>query len=307
MVLKKIALTGASGMVGRHVIDVLNEKGITCSASSLKPQPKSLLSASSWNEWDLTKWKTPDQLNNLFGEIDALLHVGAIVPFRGHHFSNRAVFDANIRACLCLAEWALKIDIPVVFLSGSTVYADPDKLNILETDPTTVHNIGGMYGFSKLLGEQVFQHFKNDGLKLCILRASSIYGYGLPDDKMVAKFLDELSRDETLTLFQPVESKVDLIHASVVANAMLDVLDQEAWGVYNIASGELSSVLKIAEICQEIVGKGELIVKTKTSVNLPFTRFNLNTDSANSRFGFSNRITLKQGIKKMWENIKACS
>ena len=76
MVLKRVALTGASGMVGRHTIANLSDRLIDIVATSRSAPPfipKGLI----WREWDLREWKSPDELNDIFGPVDAILHVGS--------------------------------------------------------------------------------------------------------------------------------------------------------------------------------------------------------------------------------------
>jgi nucleoside-diphosphate-sugar epimerase len=178
MVLRKIALTGASGMVGYHILELLISKGISCVATSRR-QPILIQEGVSWFAWDLKEDKGIEELDLLFTNVDGILHVGATVPNSEEIVLEKDMFDANVRACLLLGQWAVKKNIPLVFLSGSTVYANQNKSGIKENDKKTYNGFGGFYGFTKLLAEEIFQHLRKEGLKLTILRPSSIYGYGL--------------------------------------------------------------------------------------------------------------------------------
>ena len=52
--MNKVAVTGANGMTGSHMISLLNKKGISYKAITRK-------------EWDLTEWKSFDELDDIFG------------------------------------------------------------------------------------------------------------------------------------------------------------------------------------------------------------------------------------------------
>ena len=304
MVLKKIALTGASGMIGSQVISTSIERGISCVATS-RTRPKRMPNESLWLHWDLRDWKSIDELNKLFSGSEALVHVGASVPRVGGDITQPSMFDANVRACLCLGEWALRTKIPMVYLSGSTVYADPYKIGIKETDPKTSNGLGGFYGFSKLLAEELLLHLTHNGLMLCILRPSSVYGYGLPKGKMITNFIDKAMQGETIELRSPIEDKIDLIHANDVANAILKVLECEIMGIFNIATENPQSVYEIAETCVRVVGKGN--VKTPKAENCHETkvRFSLNCEAARKAFGYLPELDLTRGIEKMWKDMNA--
>ena len=303
MVLEKVALTGASGTVGRSMIEILNNKNVGYIAAS-RSEPKAINRQSSWIKLDLSEWHTSTQLDESFPDVQALFHLGAFVPQKA--VDNNAynhIFDVNVRSCLYLAEWATKRGIPVVFLSGATIYANPEQDDIKETDKKTTGGFGGFYGYSKFLAEKTLQYFIKDGLKLCILRPASIFGYGLPDNKMITKFLLTAAVNETIELEEPTEDKINLIHSYDVANAMVQALTCEAWGIYNIADKTSYSILDVAKVCVKIVGRGQVKVLKTEDRRKPISRFALNCDLATKAFGFAQTLDLQKGIRKMWHNI----
>jgi nucleoside-diphosphate-sugar epimerase len=202
-----------------------------------------------------------------------------------------------------LAHWATKKGIPLVFLSGATVYDNPEQENIKELDKKTAGGFGGFYGYSKLLAEETLQYFVKDGLKLCILRPSSIFGYGLPDNKMITKFLLTAAQNETIELEEPTEDKINVIHSYDVANAMLQAVLTKSWGVFNIADKTSYSILDIAKTCVKVVGKGRVKVLKAEKTKMPISRFALNSDLAIKAFGFTQTLDLQSGIQKMWNDI----
>ena len=145
MVLSTIGLTGASGMVGRQLLALAATRAVRCRASS-RSRPANLRASDTWTSWDLAAPTSVAELDATFGGVDALVHAGAIVaPNRENGLLE--LLAANVGACLTVGEWANRRGIPVVFISGATVYADPTRVGIRESDPkTNGEALGGFYG-----------------------------------------------------------------------------------------------------------------------------------------------------------------
>ena len=81
--MNEIALTGANGMTGCHMISLLRSKGIAYKAITRK-------------EWDLTEWKSFDELDDIFGSVSAVFHFGAQLPyndFDNENWQTQKTFD----------------------------------------------------------------------------------------------------------------------------------------------------------------------------------------------------------------------
>jgi len=285
--MNEIAVTGANGMTGSHMMSLLKSKGIPAKAVTRQ-------------EWDLTEWKSFDELDHIFGSVLAVFHFGAQLPYNDFKNDNRQtqqIFDANIRSCLNLAEWAKLRNVPIVFLSGAVVYKDPHTSKIIETDPKVVSGFGGFYGYSKLAAENIFSHFSAEGLKCIILRPSSIYGYGLPSEKLVQNYINIAASGGKIQVAGS-KNRINLIHAYDVANAALKAYKSSAWGVFNISSDTSNSILEIAEIAVSISEKGSIDIMDNVDNNC-FERFDLDSKLAKKDFGFEARVNLKEGMLLM--------
>jgi UDP-glucose 4-epimerase len=304
MVLKKVGLTGASGMVGQSLIEVLNKNNVSYIAAT-RSKIEVITPESSWVNLDLVEWQNMAELDEMFPDVQAFFHIGALVPktVEDNH-AYGSIFDVNVRSCLYLAHWATQKSIPLVFLSSATVYDNPEQENIKELDKKTTGGFGGFYGYSKLLAEETLQYFVKEGLKLCILRPSSIFGYGLPDTKMITKFLLTAALNETIQLEKPIEDKINLIHSYDVANAMLQALLDKSWGIFNIADKTSYSIVDIAKTCVKVVGQGKINILDNQYTKNDVHRFRLNCTLAQKAFSFQLMLSFEDGIQKMWLDIK---
>jgi len=288
--MKRITVTGAGGMTGRHMVSFLEEKCIPCQALTRK-------------EWDIRQWRTFSELDSLLGMSEAVFHFAAQLP--NETSTTEEIFDANVRSCLNLAEWAAERSIPLVFLSGATVYKDPHKENIMESDEKVINGFGGFYGYTKRLAENVIDHYRSEGLQCVVLRPSSIYGYGLSEDKLIPKYLSMASADNTISLSQP-DNRINLIHAYDVARAAFSAFETESWGVFNVGS-DCHSIVDIANAAVNAMGKGNVSTTQRDKGYKPFTRFDLNSSLAASAFGFNPRVNLEEGIRLMsLKQVRPC-
>ena len=290
--MNEIAVTGANGMTGSHMVSLLKSKGLPVKSVTRQ-------------EWDLTEWKSFDDLDHIFGSVSAVFHFGAQLPyndFKNDNQQTQQIFDANIRSCLNLAEWAKFRNIPIVFLSGAVVYKDPCASKIIETDSKVVNGFGGFYGYSKLAAESIFSYLSAEGLKCIVLRPSSIYGYGLSAEKLVQSYINIATSGGKIQVTQP-KSRVNFIHAYDVVNAALKAYSDGAWGVFNISSDASNSILDIAEIAVSISKNGSIEIVDSIDSNY-FERFDLDSSLAKERFGFKAKISLRKGMTLMKNKIQ---
>lgn len=282
--MNKFAVTGSNGMTGSHMVSLLKSKKVPVKAVTRQ-------------EWDLTEWKSFEELDHIFGSVLAVFHFGAQLPyskFKNDESQTQQIFDTNIRSCLNLAEWAKLRNIPIVFLSSAVVYEDPYASKIIETDPKVINGFGDFYGYSKLAAENIFNHFSAEGLKCIVLRPSSLYGYRLPSEKLIQNYINIAASDGIIQISESM-NRINFIHAYDVVNAAFEALIACAWGVYNISSDTSNSILDIAKIAISISKSGSIENVDSSDKNY-FERFDLDSSLAKKRFGFKAKINLTEGM-----------
>ena len=295
MVLNKIGLTGATGMLGRHLRAVLEGAGARVIALSRESELTNEVVG-----WNLKEWKSLNDLNLIFDDVQAVVHAGAMLPGGSGYGGEDLMFDANVRSSVNLGLWAIERQVPVVYVSGAIVYKDQGEIDLDESAELGWNDLGGFYGFSKLLSEDALRRLCSGGLKLAVVRPSSIYGFGLPENKMISGFLNKAKEGHVISLAQPVNDRINFVHASDVSLAILAILRMETWDTFNLASTCQLTIKELAEACVSVSGRGNVNIGNVTSPNhVPINRFALKTERAKTCLGWQSSFNIEQGLEMM--------
>ena len=283
-------------MLGRHIRAALEKAG-----AQVVVVPRASIPDSAAGGWDLVDWLSPTELDALFQDVQGVVHAGAMVPKTDEPIDEGRMFNANVRACVDLGQWAIGRNIPLVHISGAIVYQDTGKSGHNEEAALGWNGLGGFYGFSKLLAEDVLRRLGQRGLRLAVVRPSSIYGFGLSPSKMVSRFLATARDGGTIELSHSVCDRVDLVHGADVSRAVLAILEKEAWGTFNVASGRPVTIKELAEACVSVAGRGSVRVPEEVHSlgREHLTRFALDISRAKSQFGWTPLYDIKRGLSMM--------
>jgi nucleoside-diphosphate-sugar epimerase len=222
----KIALTGASGVLGRTLQETF-------------PQ---------WDwhlfEGDITSRKDTDAWAKGLAEkrVEALLHLAALVPTSAFEPDPVAGITVNVLGTCHLLHSlrAAKCEHfdPWFFLaSTSHVYASqPEPLR--EDSPLAPTSA---YGLSKLQSEQwVMRLARSASLRSCIGRIFSFSSPYQPTSYFLPSMLKKIANAEKNAVLEipGLQGKRDLSSATEMANAIGFLLMKKAEGTFNIASGK---------------------------------------------------------------------
>lgn len=154
----RIAITGAGGFVGRHLVNRLLYEG--CAVTALDSAATSLSSGASTVLGDLSDRAVRRRF--LAGDIDALVHL-ATVPGGAAEADPAASRRINVDAMydLLLEAGAARPGLRVVFASSIAVFGDPLPARVDDRTPLSPKLI---YGGHKAMMEQAVAMLSNRGL-----------------------------------------------------------------------------------------------------------------------------------------------
>ncbi len=177
-----IAVTGATGYVGRFVVAELQNRGITvCALSRANSDRSGFAQPIKWVTGDL---RDTDAIHQLVENADAVVHL-AYEHVSGKYRNGEgddlpAWLDANLNGSLRLLQAARQAGVKrFVFLSSRAVFSRTEAGQVLdERHPISPDT---HYGAYKAAVEAFLQSFAHTGsMSTCSVRATGIYGLTHP-------------------------------------------------------------------------------------------------------------------------------
>src|SRR5258708_2194010 len=166
---KKILVVGASGFIGRNLVDKLCEEKAEVYILIRKKKDLKLFDSLNlrYNIGDLLDYKS---LVKATKNINIVFNASGALPY--HKLLDKEYWNTNVIGIENLVKASIKNKVDK-FIHISTVGIYGEKaLNIDEKTPVNPH---GAYSTSKLEGERVIQKYKNK-IKTVIIRPTLAYG-----------------------------------------------------------------------------------------------------------------------------------
>lgn len=184
-----------------------------------------------------------------------------------------------------------------IYISSSMVYGDftDDVTENAECKPQ------GQYGIMKYAGELLVKDYtRKHGMAHTIIRPSAVYGPLDVEDRVIAKFMLQAMRGQTLKVNGANET-LDFTFSTDAADGMVAAaLSENAMNkTYNITKSHSRTLLDAAQLAVKIVGKGSIEVRGKDA-DFP-SRGALNISAARRDFGFDPKIDVEEGFQKYYD------
>ena len=222
---RTIAITGATGFAGRHVITELLAQGHTIRALVRDPALAKMPEAVVVVSGDL---HSEMALTRLLDGADAVVHLaGVLAAVRDHDY-----FRVNAHGTLALAEVAIRLGIKR-FVHVASLAARQPQLSA--------------YAASKRAGEDAIAALA-DKLNAIIIRPSAVYG---PGDRGTLPLIKELTQR---IAFIPGrrDARFSLIHAGDLARLIVSSVSSDQGGLHEVSDGTIggygwSNLIAVAE------------------------------------------------------------
>ena len=206
----KIALTGATGFVGRAVVSALMAKSCQVSALVRDPARAGLNSNVRQVQGDL---QNSAALDDLTRDADVVIHIaGVIGALRRNDF-----FAANEQGSLAVADAAARNGV-ARFVHISSLAAREPELS--------------MYGASKRAGEVAVEEFKTR-MSVVVLRPPAVYG---PGDRGTLPLLRSLTQSIAV-IPGTSTSRFSLIYVDDLARIIVEAAEATRTGVVELDDG----------------------------------------------------------------------
>jgi nucleoside-diphosphate-sugar epimerase len=246
-------VTGATGLVGSHVVDHLLERGQAVRALVRQSTAAEALRQRGVeaHRGDLADGA---DLGAVMAGVDVVVHCAAVVQVAGQP---RDVWAVNVEGTerLLAASAAAGLH-RFVHLSSVAVYGNPSP----PVAEDAAKKPAGPYGKSKWAAEEaLWRYHAERGLPGVALRPCAIYG---GQDRHAWPVLWRLARMRVIPLPRGGARLVDLVHVSDVVETVMAAatLPAAAGHAYNVTDGETHSYRDVILAASQITGRRPLIV-----------------------------------------------
>ncbi|WP_210489960.1 UDP-glucose 4-epimerase GalE [Rufibacter aurantiacus] len=331
--MSKILVTGGAGYIGSHTVVELAQAGYTPiivdNFSNSEERVLEGLTQILGKEVPCYKVDCTDAvaLQEVFskeGDITGVIHFAAYKAVGESVKEPLKYYHNNVAGLITLLQVmeANKVT-QLVFSSSCTVYGIPEKLPVTEQTPTQKAN--SPYGNTKKIDEEILQDVANSGsyaVKSIALRyfnpvgahESALIGelpLGIPSN--LVPFITQTAAGirESLTVFgtdydTPDGSNirdyvhvVDLAKAHVAAIKRLEKPDAVPYEVFNIGTGQGSSVLEVIKAFEKATGqKFNYKIGPRRAGDVP--AIYADVTKATQELGFKTSLSLEDSLGSSW-------
>lgn len=255
-----IVVTGAGGLLGRHLLPLFPEEAKVVAVGRLAPStslanvtPVSLdLSAA------LDRSRLPPQ-------VDQVFYLAQSSHFR--EFPARAddVFQVNTAQVMAMLDYSRQAGArSFVFASSGGVYA-PSDAPLTEQSPLGTGL--GFYAATKRATEILAEAYA--GLfSIVVLRFFFIYGPGQQRDMLIPRLADSVRQGRPVALQGERGLSINPVHASDAARATLAAGNLGRSGTFNVAGPQVLSLRDICDLFGEKLGRAP-VFEVDTSRQAP--------------------------------------
>ncbi len=241
-----ILVTGAAGLIGRRVAEMLVACGRTVCATDLEPHHACPFDFVAANLIDATAIAA--MMNRGFAGI---IHCGAISgPMLGRE-DPAGTIATNVQGTVTLLEAARCHDIKrFVFCSSVSAYGStPAGMSLVP--PTAPLNANDIYGASKAAADILVRAYACEhGLDAAVLRIGWVYGPRRQTRSLLLRLIRDALEGRSSRIEHDGQFHVPLIHVDDVARCLIAALDQTTLKerAFNVTTGSRVQMITLADI-----------------------------------------------------------
>ncbi|HKJ46088.1 MAG TPA: NAD(P)-dependent oxidoreductase [Balneolales bacterium] len=252
----KAFITGATGFIGSHLIDLLIDKNVEVRCLVRNNEK--------WLEGkDYTRINGDlhdlDALKKGLDGVDVLYHLAAVVMA-----PDKKTFDlVNVEATEVLIRLAQKINVKKIVVLSSLAAVGPSiSRPVNEQDP--LHPVS-MYGESKKKMEEIIHKISEPDTSITILRAAAVYG---PREEQIYTFFKIAAKGFCPIVGDGQNPRISLVHVRDVVQGLWLAANHPHKGVetYFISSDETYTWNQIMKATARALGKKLIPIHIKTKL-----------------------------------------
>ena len=252
----RYVVTGGAGFIGSHITEKLVERSdiVTVIDNMNTGKEKNLESVKGKINFIKGDILDVDLLEDLTKDVDGVFHQAALASVQDSFDKPDEYHNVNVNGTENILKLSKKYGFKVVYASSSSVYGNPTRIPIKESDEKIPIN---PYAETKLKKEELAIRYSEMGVKVIGLRYFNVFGKGQSKEYAgVLKLFLERIRDELSPKINGDGTQFrDFVHVSDVVNANIMSMDSDVdYRFFNVGTNTSITILDVAKTIIEYSG-----------------------------------------------------
>ena len=242
-------VTGGAGFIGSSIVKKLVARGDDVTVidnlnTGKEENLKSVIDKITFLKYSILNRELLEKQSQ---NIDGIFHQAALASVQDSFSKSDEYHDVNVNGTENILKLAKKNDFRVVYASSSSVYGNPERIPIKESDKKDPIN---PYAETKLKKEQLAIKYSEMGVKVIGLRYFNVFGKGQSKEYAgVLKLFLERIRDKLPPKINGDGTQFrDFVYVEDVADANIMSMDSDInHGFYNVGTNTSITILDLAK------------------------------------------------------------
>jgi len=252
----RYVVTGGAGFIGSHITEKLVERSdiVTVIDNMNTGKEKNLESVKGKINFIKGDILDVDLLEDVTKDVDGVFHQAALASVQDSFDKPDEYHNVNVNGTENILKLSKKYGFKVVYASSSSVYGNPTRIPIKESDEKNPIN---PYAETKLKKEELAIRYSEMGVKVIGLRYFNVFGKGQSKEYagVLKLFLERIRNELSPKINGDGTQFRDFVHVSDVVNANIMSMDSDvAYGFFNVGTNTSITILDVAKTIIEYSG-----------------------------------------------------
>ena len=246
----KILVTGGAGFIGSHIAEYLVQRGddVTILDNLNTGKKKNLAKINdkiNFVNGDIRDYKL---LEELVHDTSGVFHEAALASVQDSFNMKDEYIDVNVNGTENILKLGKEYGFKIVYASSSSVYGNPNKIPIKESDDRKPIN---PYAQTKLEDEYLAKKYSEMGVSVIGLRYFSVFGHRQSKEYagVIKLFLEKIKQETSPKINGDGLQTRDFVHIDDVVRANILAMESNIkHEFFNVGTGNSISILDLANV-----------------------------------------------------------